>query len=68
MYRIVEPLYRIPETNISLYVNYTGIKIKNLKKSFGLKKKKSFGFDKKIQSIEVYIVFINAKVKCKSNG
>ena len=27
MYRIVELLYFIPETNITLYVNYTGIKI-----------------------------------------
>ena len=35
MYRIVESLYCTPETNITLYVNYTGIKIKNkiLKKS-----------------------------------
>ena len=31
MYRI-ESLYRTPETNITLYGNYTGIKIKNLKK------------------------------------
>ena len=27
MYRIVEPLYCIPETNRTLYVKYTGIKI-----------------------------------------
>ena len=27
MYGIVESLYNIPETNITLYVNYTGIKI-----------------------------------------
>ena len=26
MYRIVESLYCTPETNITLYVNYTGIK------------------------------------------
>ena len=31
MYRIVESLYLIPETNIILYVNYTGIKIKFFK-------------------------------------
>ena len=30
MYRIVEPLYYTPETNITLYVKYTGIKINNL--------------------------------------
>jgi len=28
MYRIVESLYRTPETNITLYVNYSRIKIK----------------------------------------
>ena len=30
MYRIVESLYCTPETNITLYVNYTGIKIKKI--------------------------------------
>ena len=29
VYRIVESLYHTPETNITLYVNYTRIKIKN---------------------------------------
>ena len=33
MYRIVESLYCTPETNITLYVNCTGIKIKNLIKN-----------------------------------
>ena len=28
MYRIFESLYCTPETNMTLYVNYTGIKIK----------------------------------------
>ena len=28
MYRIVESLYCTPETNITLYVNHTGIKVK----------------------------------------
>ena len=32
MYGIVESLYSTLETNITLYVNYTGIKIKFLKK------------------------------------
>ena len=32
LYTIVESLYCTPETNIALYVNYTGIKRKNLKK------------------------------------
>ena len=31
MYRIVESLYCTPETNITLYVNYTEIKIKTIK-------------------------------------
>ena len=35
LYRIVEPLYCTPETNVTVYVTYTGIKIlkkfKNLK-------------------------------------
>ena len=31
VYRIVESLYCTPETNIKPYVNYTGIKIENLK-------------------------------------
>ena len=30
-YRIVESLYNTPETNITLYVNYTGIENKNNK-------------------------------------
>ena len=30
MYKIVKSLYCTPENNITLYVNYTGIKIKNL--------------------------------------
>ena len=32
MYRIVESLYCTPETNITLYVNYIGIKVKTKKK------------------------------------
>ena len=36
MYRTAESLYCTPETNISLNVNYTGIKMKNLiKKKIG---------------------------------
>ena len=30
MYRMVESLYCIPETNITLYVNYTGIFLKKI--------------------------------------
>ena len=30
IYRIVESLYCTPETNMTLYVKYTGIKIKNI--------------------------------------
>ena len=33
MCRSVESLYCIPETNITLYVNSTGIKMQNFKKS-----------------------------------
>ena len=33
MSRSTESLYRTPETNITLYINYTGIKIKNLIKN-----------------------------------
>ena len=32
MYRIVKSLYCTPETNVTLHINYTGIKIKNKKK------------------------------------
>ena len=40
MYRIVESSFRTPETNMTLYVNNTGIKIKNLvKNSWVLRKK-----------------------------
>ena len=39
IYEIVESLYCTPETNIILYVNYTGIKIKYLKNA-----KKCHGF------------------------
>ena len=31
-YRVAELLYCTPETNITLYVNYTGMKIKKLNK------------------------------------
>ena len=30
MYRIVESLYCTPDINIILWVNYTGVKIKNM--------------------------------------
>ena len=30
MYRIVESLYCTPETTVTLYANYSGIKIKTL--------------------------------------
>ena len=40
MYRIVEMLHCTPETNKTLYVNYTGIKIKNLIKKLKIKIKK----------------------------
>lgn len=33
MYRSVESLYRTPGTNVLLYVNHTGVKIKNLIKT-----------------------------------
>ena len=34
MYRIVESLYYTPETNMTLYFNYTGIKLKKKKKKW----------------------------------
>ena len=33
MYRIIESLYCTPETKVTLYVHYTGIKIKKNKAS-----------------------------------
>ena len=43
-YRIVESLYCTPETHVTLYVNFTGIKILNLiKNANGRKIKKGSG-------------------------
>ena len=51
MYRIVESLFCTPETNITLYVDYIGIKIKNLIKIF---KKEIYAFNKKANKWKFY--------------
>lgn len=53
MYRIVEPQYCTAETDRTLYINYTGFKMKNRKKTHLIKthKKEKIETEKKISWI-----------------